>query len=321
VHNSSSTHPLLASTAGKHPELPNRIETRLAEYLQEVGLTGTQSTVARYSTILTGFQRYAADQNLFMVEDMTQQLCRGWFIHLLGTKRIKESTLGLHRVVLSQFIQFLKEAGYFKAESPLTNIRRVPVNKAVKQPFTREEFDKLLSLAPSMKQQYWTYALMMSYHTGLRLSDVAMLSRDAINWEEETITLIPKKTLRKQTEVCIPIETKEFYPFLRAFVDAPIPPFYEFAKQYISPEMACEMLKYNGTRNVLSSQMKRLCRKAGLPDRTFHKLRDTFASRLMNSGNDAIVVASMTGHTDLNTLKGYVHVNNDRKRAALANSV
>lgn len=321
MQTSSSEHPLLQVVEGKHHDQPNRIDVRIQEFLDESRLTAVEDTVKCYKQVLTGFMEYAKSTGIVDVHDIRQQLCRNWLMHLLGTKRLKESTLALYRTILSVFIGFLKESRYYLDENPLTNIRRVPTQKTNKRPFTRAEFLKLLSIAPSMKQNYWYYGVMTSYHTGLRLGDVAMLRRDAINWEDETITVKPQKTQRKNTKVVIPIETTEFYPFLKAFIAAPIDPFYHFATEYVCPEMATEVMKYYGSRGVLSTQFKRMCKRAGLEEMSFHKLRDTFASRLMNAGNDAIVVASMTGHTDLNVLREYVHVSTDRKRTTLANSI
>ncbi len=317
---SSSSHPLLAQRVAGDFSVPNVISTRAEQFLEESKLTAPASNKL-YRDWLWSFVNFAKGCGITDAAKIDQSLCRQWFFHLLGTRKVSPSTLAQYRTVLGMFIKFLKEAGYYVGESPLEYIRRVPFKRKPKRPFTRDEMLKLLSVAPSMKQCFWSYGVMTAYHTGLRLSDVAMLRRDAIDWEKELIRVVPIKTKRSNVEVLIPIEPTEFYPFLKKQVDAPVASFYQFAKEYVCPEMACERMKYNNTRNVLSGQFKFLCAKAGLPEMSFHKLRDTFASRLMNSGNDAVVVASMTGHQDLNILKGYVHVNEDRKRAALLNSL
>lgn len=56
---------------------------------------------------------------------------------------------------------------------------------------------------------------------------------------------------------------------------------------------------------------------AGVPEVTLHAARHTTASLLMESGVDAHVIASIMGHSNIVTTRGYQHVRSDFARQAL----
>lgn len=60
------------------------------------------------------------------------------------------------------------------------------------------------------------------------------------------------------------------------------------------------------------------CRKAGIEGVTWHTLRHTFASRLLNRGADIVTVQQLLGHSTVIVTMRYTHTNLDSKRAAVA---
>ena len=59
------------------------------------------------------------------------------------------------------------------------------------------------------------------------------------------------------------------------------------------------------------------CRKAGISGVTWHSLRHTFATRLVNSGVDIVTVKKLLGHSSISVTMRYAHTNIDSKRAAV----
>jgi len=59
------------------------------------------------------------------------------------------------------------------------------------------------------------------------------------------------------------------------------------------------------------------CRKARISGVTWHTLRHTFASRLVNRGADIVTVKELLGHSSLSVTMRYAHTNFDSKRAAV----
>lgn len=62
------------------------------------------------------------------------------------------------------------------------------------------------------------------------------------------------------------------------------------------------------TQTAVVQAWKRACARAGVVGLRFHDLRHEAASRLFEKGLDIMEVAAITGHKDLQTLKGYTHL-------------
>lgn len=77
--------------------------------------------------------------------------------------------------------------------------------------------------------------------------------------------------------------------------------------------------------DAIDSQIKRGCEYIGLPVKTMHKIRKTYASTLLHNGVNISIVKDMLGHADeATTLRHYIYnIENDEEtddlvRAALA---
>jgi integrase len=60
------------------------------------------------------------------------------------------------------------------------------------------------------------------------------------------------------------------------------------------------------------------CQKTGIEGVTWHTLRHTFASRLVNRGVDIVTVQQLLGHSSITVTMRYTHTNLDSKRTAVA---
>ena len=68
----------------------------------------------------------------------------------------------------------------------------------------------------------------------------------------------------------------------------------------------------------LKTGFAQACRKAGITGVTWHTLRHTFASRLVNRGVDVVTVQQLLGHSSVTVTMRYAHTNLDSKHAAVA---
>ena len=70
--------------------------------------------------------------------------------------------------------------------------------------------------------------------------------------------------------------------------------------------------------NNFYRSVKRVCRKAGLPERGPHVLRHTFATLLLEDGIPIHVVSRILGHTNIRiTVDIYGHLSDDGQEAAM----
>ena len=71
--------------------------------------------------------------------------------------------------------------------------------------------------------------------------------------------------------------------------------------------------------HVLREKFKNLQQRLGLPHITFHGLRHTFASMLVEAGGDVKTISIILGHSTVAmTLNLYVHPSEDAKRKAVS---
>ena len=67
----------------------------------------------------------------------------------------------------------------------------------------------------------------------------------------------------------------------------------------------------------LKAGLSRACRKAAVSGVSWHTLRHTFASRLVNRGVDIVTVKELLGHSSVTVTMRYAHTNIEAKRAAV----
>jgi integrase len=78
------------------------------------------------------------------------------------------------------------------------------------------------------------------------------------------------------------------------------------------------------SRNAVSAAWSHLAASIGLPDVTFHALRHTHASQLIDAGVDIVTIGKRLGHAKPDiTLRIYAHMfkKDDSKAAAAINSI
>lgn len=310
---SQSKHPLLVDNSALRTAGPNTIAHRWSEFLALRHVNSTVNTHVALKTTYKAITEYFDPHT--KLEDLTPAACANWLMHLLGTKRIKTVTANYYRQWLSIFFNWCVDLSYMTV-NPFTQIRRVKPQRAVRNPMTREDVEALVRVAHKSKHSFWAYAVLLAWHTSLRLSDVSFLEKKSINWTDETIAITPIKTKKVGIEVVVPIEPTELYPVLREMYDQSNPALYGPLSRFVCPEMALRYQADGG--RTLNGSFETLRKWAGVDEgKSFHCLRHGFCSRMMNAGADCIVVSSITGHTNLNTLRGYVKVSDQAKRNAL----
>lgn len=137
--------------------------------------------------------------------------------------------------------------------------KRIPKERI---PFSDEEIARILaSLKPG---DFWHAATLLSYETGLRLRDCALLERSAVSGSRSTVAVVKSRNntivTHNLSDACVdslrraPSDERWFFPWI--------------AKQLLGD------LRYNST---LSQQFRRICIKLGIEGKSFHGIRHTHA--------------------------------------------
>ena len=143
--------------------------------------------------------------------------------------------------------------------------------------------------------RFWKCAIMLSYETGLRLSDICQLEWDCIGMEELVV-----HTDKRDKRVAIPIWDEVLEAIMA------IPPTDD--KVYCFPKQRGQLLDPR-KRTALSKAFEYLLKQcdvhhAGLG---FHSLRHTCFTRWKSKGMDIDHIQKLAGHSSSETTEGYIH--------------
>lgn len=185
---------------------------------------------------------------------------------------------------------------YYKVAKSYKKIDLQFAKRSKKLPvvLSREEIDKLLGVIPNRKHRL---LVALAYGAGLRVSEAVGLRVRDVNLNELTLHL--KEAKGKKDRISL-------------------------ISEKLYEELSAQMLGKEGGEYVFGSQRGgKLCtrtagkifsdalRKAGIRKlATFHSLRHSFATHLLENGTDVRYVQSLLGHSNITTTQIYTAVTN-----------
>jgi integrase len=196
--------------------------------------------------------------------------------------------------------------------NPATALETLAIKSEEKGTFTPQQISKLVKAADGD----WPRAILTGYYTAARISDVANLRWDAVDWDKRIIRFTAGKTNKLVT---VPI-----HPQLES----------ELRKQPgIGKALIFPMLagRETGGARGLSRQFAAIMRKAGIDGThtrsggrravsslSFHSLRHSFNSAMANRGVSQEIRQKLTGHASAAINRVYTHHELEPLRAAIA---
>jgi len=218
---------------------------------------------------------------------------------------------------IRQLYKFLAAESHM-AENPAQSIEGPRRERPLPRTLTVDEVDRLLETAKRRMddpdnqhklQSTRLYCLLeMLYATGLRVSELVSLTRDAIAGEQKIITIQGKGGRERIVPLNGP--AREALDTYLEFNDG-APSRKGLRNSWLFPSRG-----RNGhlTRQRLAQELKELASDAGIdPTRVSpHVLRHAFASHLLDRGADLRSVQQLLGHADISTTQIYTHVLEER---------
>lgn len=197
--------------------------------------------------------------------------------------------------------------------------------------FTKEEEIKLiqeLNLKNSMD-----IAILTALETGLRQGEIAALIWGDINLEKKEISVTKSLSIMKNRDsdednnykkVIKPPKTKSSIRTvpISSALSSDLKAFKDYLDENNFPTGKNDIAFPSSFGNHLhpanlSHRLNEITKQAGLPDLSFHKLRHTFITRLIENGVNIKVVQEFAGHsTPLITLGIYSHTTSESLEAA-----
>lgn len=256
-------------------------------------------TLSAYSKDLSQFQDFIATEfEIINPEEAKHVHLRAWIVHLTEESL---SAISVNRKIasLKSFFKFLTAREYTKT-NPAENIRPLKTERKLPTFVKESEMNFLLDgieYSDDFSGLRDKALIELFYNTGIRLSELKGLRETDVNFYENTIRVLGKRSKerilpvgnslillmrefikKKQEEgiksdfLLVTDRGKELYPMF----------IYRKIKTYLS---------------IVTTQSKR----------SPHVLRHTFATHLLNKGADLNAVKDLLGHTSLAATQVYTH--------------
>jgi len=211
------------------------------------------------------------------------------------------------------------------SDNPAAKVSGLKTLESTRRPFTLRELSLILDAA----NEEWKGMILAGLYTGQRLKDLASLTWNNIDLQENVIRFVTSKTGRRQS---IPIAEA-----LRKYLEAL--PSTDNPKTPLFPSLYPYGLKTGGS-SVLSQSFYQLLENVSLVEArltkdlskgqggrsaprikneiSFHSLRHTATSLLKAAGVSESVAMEIIGHESADISRNYTHVEEEAKRKAIA---
>jgi integrase/recombinase XerD len=242
----------------------------------------TQKAYTNWMRRLIAHVRVPADQ-------VTEEAARGFLLEIAG-RGLSSSTINQAiSAARFYFAHVLKRP--WNLEIPYQRApQKVPVT------LTPEEVSRLLEAVPNMRDRT---AMEVSYATGMRLSEVLQLKVTDIDSGRMIIRVDQGKGKKDRNVMLSP----SLLESLRVYWKRYRPKYWLFpgkdAKGPIHPTLL--------QRTFIRAKVEARIRKPV----SFHSLRHSFATHLLESGVNVRTIQALLGHRSLDTTQRYVHVAGD----------
>jgi site-specific recombinase XerD len=222
---------------------------------------------------------------------------------------LKRVTQNYHLIALRSFLKYL-----LKRDIPVVAPEKIDLPKAESHSIKfleREHIDRLLNMPQiSTKEGLRDKAILeVLFSTGLRVSELVGLNRDAINFERREFGVIGKG--RRARVVFLSESAVEWSKrYLDSREDDAPALFIRYAGKKPEPgENPHEAMRL--TSRSVQRLVEKYVKKAKLPIKiTPHGLRHSFATDLLGGGADLRAIQEMLGHKNVSTTQIYTHVTN-----------
>ena len=300
---------ILERTTGE-PLHNYKVSDWFAHWLDMKEQVRSGKTMDRYRQVIRDFMISLGNRVNLALAHITPKDVLMYRKSILAAKKTPR-TANLSVKVVSAALNAALRQGFIPS-NPATAVESLPVKAGERATFTPAQISKLVRAANGD----WRGAILLGYYTGARLSDVANMRWEALDWRNKVIRFTPRKTKRP---VAIPLHRD----LERELLKRP-----GIGKAVMFPALAG---KDTGGRHGLSGRFAALIEKAGiepkrteasggrrLSDLSFHSLRHSFNSAMANAGIAQEIRQKLTGHTSAETNKVYTHLEREPLRAAVA---
>jgi integrase/recombinase XerD len=269
------------------------IAQKLLEVNDKIKLKGySRSTGKNYMLHLREY--FSVITKKYLIDDVTQQIIEKYLVWRMSIKEVSESDMNSH----INAIKFYYEQ-VLGRKSMFFNLPRPKKRLQLPKVLSERELEKIFRVLPNIKHKA---ILLTAFSCGLRVSETVSLKISDIDSERMQVFIENSKGKKDRYVMLSPLLLGVLRAYLSIF--KPKPTMYLF-----------EGVQAGYPYSTRSAQtiFKEACTKAGIhKEVTFHCLRHSFATHLLEKGTDIRYIKELLGHYDIKTTERYLHVAKDK---------
>lgn len=260
-------------------------------YLKSKGRS--DETVRTYTSALSLFWRWCIQRET-AASDVDRPAVRQWITERLDT--VSNQRVHNDLAALRHYFTMLRE-DRFRRDDPTENITIKRGRREPTEPLWSDEFQRLLNSCTLDRDRV---LLMIMGYTGMRISEVAGLTAEMIDWQRGEILITGKGD--KQRRITVNTEALGWlHSFLGMFPEGPI--WRSHARRSVGQPL---------TAHQLRKVIYRIGERAGVEVHP-HRLRAMMATQYVEQFQDIQALQGVLGHSSIETTARYSQWTRERR--------
>lgn len=262
-----------------------KFSTFAYDYISEISEVRKLKTIKGYKTAVKYFISEIGDRFLqsYTVNDINS------FINTVIRNSSKFSAMK-YRVVLNVIFGKAHHRGYIK-NNVVEQSNKIKPPKTTIIYFTQDEMKKILK---ALDKKLWLRDIVLfGLYTGMRLNEIVNFKKESVNLKKKLLYINNDSTFSTKTGEPRTVSiAEELFPTLKRNIELSKCD-YLFGSEYWNHRRAYTM-------DYVSHRFTQVCHKLALrKGLSFHALRRTFATWLINSGVPIAEISQMLGHRSI----------------------
>lgn len=270
-------------------------------------------TVKEYETDLQQFVQFLQEEAISSFEEVEYVHAR-LFVTRLYDQKLARTTISRKISAIRTFFSYLSKELQVNSDA-FQALFHPKQQKKLPQFFYEEELQALFEAAQGEQPlDLRNMALLeLLYATGMRVSELTNLERDALDLSYGIVRVMGKGR-------------KERYIPLGSFAQSALETYLETARPRLmkAKDHAVVFVNHRGdplTEMGVRHILQQIVKKSTLTKSIYpHMIRHTFATHLLNNGADMRTVQELLGHSSLSSTQIYTHVTKDHLLSTYKNA-
>lgn len=277
-----------------------------------------------YDRYETDFFRFFEDSGIYSIKFkcITEDLLEDFIKTSIHKKELTAKAWGNLRTLINGIFKYGKKKGYTNISitrfmgdleiSPKTFRKRYITDE--ESVFTDKEVDKIVEYVSKNELTIINLGIILAFQSGLRAGELSALKYSDL---DGNVLNVNKTEIRYKEP-----ETREYVYDVRECTKGR-----DGFRSVILTDGAIKTIKQIHRMNpfgeylfmdcgkrikakAFTVKIGKICRYVGIRERSLHKARKTYGTKLLNAGIDEKLIEKQMGHTDIRTTKGYYYFNN-----------